>query len=333
MNSLVRRHELVPTGLCLLALWSGWLSTGCSGDAKSTATEPIILRDTNNYRATGSLSLPIVETASGTDLDICWTDVATDIQCHPVVPQNDLDNVGLLRLLHLTEAQAQEKLISDTLQQSEVDGYVEFRTDHTSTCTKLSQFSFFGTAIDVPQQYQQSADESYLLLFTHGTTPGLGARAMTFIRPTASSTNTLVNAPSGCGMLSFNADLTLPAKVSVATTGPWIVEWGNMTVDGQGKKLAFANLDRLLLGFYRDMTVDDLQAQFFDIETLASSLWDLPLTSSYSADLSLAQNRATGATFDGFSQGTGSWILGLFCTTCRNPAPLILVVLEPKGGQ
>jgi hypothetical protein len=143
------------------------LLAGCGSDAGGgNASRTILLQNENNYRATGSLSLPIVVTASGTDLDICWTDVVTDIQCHPVVPQNDLDNVGLLRLLHLNETQAQEKLISDTLQQSEVDGYVEFGTDHTSTCTKLSKFSFFGTAIDVAAQYQQSADETYMLLYT-----------------------------------------------------------------------------------------------------------------------------------------------------------------------
>jgi hypothetical protein len=241
--------------------------------------------------------------------------------------------VGFLRLLHLDATEVQAKLISDTLQQSDVDGYVEFPTDHASTCAKLSQFSFFGTVIDVAAQYQESPDETYLLLFTHGTTPGIGARVMTFVRPTQSSTNTRVDAPSGCGLLSFNTDLASPARVSVSTSGPWIVDWRKVTVDGQGGKFDSMIIDELMIGFYRDITVAELQARFFDLETLATTLWDLPLMGGDTADLSLAQNRATGAAFDGFSEVTGTWVLGLFCTSCRNPAPVVMVVLEPKGHQ
>ena len=36
-----------------------------------------------------------------------------------------------------------------------------------------------------------------------------------------------------------------------------------------------------------------------------------------------------GAAFDGFS-GNGVWLLALRCTTCANPAPLFLTVLEPE---
>ena len=68
-----------------------------------------------------------------------------------------------------------------------------------TTCTKLSELSFFGTVIDVPSEYIESADYTYLLLFAKGTTPGQGARTMMFLNPTAASTNTAVDAPTGCG--------------------------------------------------------------------------------------------------------------------------------------
>ena len=68
---------------------------------------------------------------------------------------------------------------------SEVNGYLEYRTPKTSTCAKLSQLSFFGTAIKVQEEYVETIDQTYLLLFAKGTRPGVGARTMTFIKPTA----------------------------------------------------------------------------------------------------------------------------------------------------
>jgi hypothetical protein len=36
--------------------------------------------------------------------------------------------------------------------------------------------------------------------------------------------------------------------------------------------------------------------------------------------------------FAGFSRNDGIWALGLLCTTCQNPAPVVLTILEPSDG-
>src|SRR5262249_3942541 len=152
-----------------------WLA-GCGGS--TMAGDPrgnLLLRDENNYNTDAKLSIPIVETASAMDIDICWSAVASDLQCHPGSATADLDNVGLLRISHLSKGQVETRLAAGTLSQSDVAGYLDFPTDHTNTCVKLSQLSFFGTPINVPAQYVESTDYTYLLLFTKGTTPGLGA--------------------------------------------------------------------------------------------------------------------------------------------------------------
>ena len=104
------------------------------GAGALTRAGPILLQRRNNYTATGSLAIPTVETAPATDLDICWTNVVDDFQCHPVAPMADLDTMSLLRLLHLTEEQVEERLSTGELSQSEVNGYLEYRTNQTSTC-------------------------------------------------------------------------------------------------------------------------------------------------------------------------------------------------------
>ena len=317
------RQQLIATALL------GALLAAC-GTSSSDPTGMVLIRDENNYLSTSSLSVPTVETAPATDLEICWSNIATDIQCHPVVPTADIDNVGFVRLLHLTQPEVEAQLISGELSQSKVAGYVQLLTDHNATCGKLSQFSFFGTPLDVAAEYQEKSDETYMMLFAHGTQLGVGARVMMFLKPTATSTNTRVDAPSGCGLLDFTADLTTPKALAIPTAGPWKVDWRNVTRNGQGAPVAFEFIDRLLIGFYQGLTVADIQAKFFDIETLATSLWELPLTGGTVANLANAVERGSSAHFAGFTPTDGVWLLGLFCSTCSNPAPLVLTVVAPS---
>jgi len=310
------------------------LPAGCGSSSKpDDARGNIIVLDEHNYKTTASLAIPTVETAAATDLDICWTDVATDIQCHGLSAQADLDNVSLLRISHLSEEQVEVRLAQGTLTQSEVAGYLDFHTDHSATCTKLSKLSFFGTLIKVTEEYVEDPDFTYLLLFSKGTTPGLGARAMTFIKPTATSTNTAVAASAGCGMLDFTADLHTATSLPVPAAGPWVLDWRDITRDGQGNAVPFEKIDGVTVGFYAGKTAADLEAKIFDIEMIATTLWDLKLTSGRTADLALAKDRATGAAFAGFDGAeTGTWMVALTCSRCQTPAPIVLAILAPTAG-
>ena len=127
--------RILPSLVGVLALLAGCGSSSKPDDARGN----VLLSDDNNYITTARLAVPTVETAAATDLDICWTDVTTDIQCHPVSATADLDNVSLLRISHLSEEQVEDNLAAGTLTQAQVAGYLDFQTDHTTTCAKLSQ--------------------------------------------------------------------------------------------------------------------------------------------------------------------------------------------------
>ncbi len=307
---------------------------GACGSAARPDGEPrgnVLLGDENNYTTTAALSIPEVETAPATDVDVCWTQVVTDLQCHPLAATSDLDNLALLRISHLTKDQVEAQLAVGDLTQAQVAGYVEYNLDHTRTCAKLSQLSFFGTPIDVPSEYVESASYTYLVLLAKGTTPGVGARTMVFLTPTAASTNTTVDVPTGCGLLAFAADLSSLEKVPIATSGPWVVDWRDVTRDGVGNAVPFQRIDRLTIGFFAGMTVSEVEARIVDIENIATTLWDVPLSGDRTADLATAQERASGATFSGFEQADpGTWILAITCSRCQSPAPVVLTVLEPR---
>jgi len=318
------------TALAALVLFA----TACGESSpvtEPTSVETVPIVDENNYRATSSLSIPTIETASGQDLDICWDALDADIQCHDVAPAADIDVVGLLRLLHLTEDEVEQKLAADDLQQNEVDGYVEHITDHEALCTKLSALSFFGTTVEIEEEYVENDDRTYMLLFSKGTVPGVGARTMTFIKPTAASDNLTVNIAPGCGHLTFEADLGSGTPLALPAAAPWVVDWRGVTKNGLGNPVPTAGIDRALVGYYPGMTVEDLEADIFNLELNATELFEITLQGSRTADLSRGVERNSGEEFSGFARDEeGVWLFGLTCSTCKNPAPVVLTILAPE---
>ncbi len=324
----------VRTLLALAVL--GALGSSCSSDEGddegSHDPETITLADDNNYTSVSELSIPIIETASGVDIDICWADLVEDIQCHELDPLADLDQVSMLRLLNVTEGEVEDHIEADDLPQSAVDGYVSVEANHESTCTKLSAMTLLGTEIDVSTEYVENDSNTYMLLFASGLTIGQGARSMAFLQPSEDSDVTRVDVGSGCGLLEFTADLSSASAVPVSEKGPYVLDWSGMSKDSQGKTIIFQDIDRVVLGFYAGMSVGDIEENIFDLELMATELYEIDHDGGRSTELSLAIERDSEAAFDGFERDEdGVWLVGLLCSTCRNPAPLVLSVLEPRG--
>jgi len=323
------RGVLLASGLCALA--------GCGDDGEEGAAGNVVLGDPNNYSSTTALSIPpAIETAVG-DVEVCWTEMTSDLQCHEIDPVGGIDNVALLRFDGMSEEDLEGELASGRLSMQDVDAYFEYEADHTETCVQLSAMEIFGSPIDVASDYVDDERFTYLLLTAVGTTPGVGTRSMTFVKPAGAATATSVSIPSSCGILDFTADLASAEPVSIPAAGPWVVDWGGLTRNGQGGDLAFESIDSVLLGFYGGMTVEEIQSQIMDLEQVATTLWEIPVSGALSADLADARERteggAAGAAFPGFEQAEdGVWLLGLMCSGCQSPAPLVLAVLEPDGA-
>lgn len=322
---------LAKRSLICLALLSACESGDAMDGARSDDTRGNVrLRDEHNYSSQSSLSIPAIETASAADLDICWEDVVSDLQCHELEPQHDLDTLALLRFAHLSEDEVEQELTSGQLAQSEVDGYADYVLDHESTCAKLSSLTFFDTPIDLKEEYVESDDRTYLLLLTKGTTPGVGARTLVFLRPSANEPNTDVDVHTGCGMLEFSADLSSVEPLEVPADGPWVIDWRDITRDGQGNDVVFEAIDGIQLGFFAGKTIAELEEQILDLELIATASWTIALEGGRKADLAKARGRNGGGAFSGFDRDEeGVWLLGLMCSSCQNPAPIVLAILEP----
>src|SRR5688572_13555372 len=218
--------------------------------SESGESDAIALIDANNYTTKSELSIPTVDVAADTDISICWGDLSTDLMCHEVEPAEHIDNVAMLRFLHLSEADVEARLTAGELSQSEVSGYLEYPTEGEETCTNLSSMSFLGTPIELDQEFVEGEEHVYMLIFTSGTSPGVGARSMVFVKPSSGSSNPEVTAPNGCELLDFEADLANAEPLRVPRSGPWTIDWRSLNRDGGGNAVPFASIDKLLLAFY-----------------------------------------------------------------------------------
>jgi len=326
-----RGAELVVPVFLVVAAVAAPPLVGCGSSGGDTVgTQPVgnvVVHDENNYSAQSSLTIPVVETAPGADLQICWSAVSTDLLCHPADP---VDNVAFLKIPNMSQDQVEARLTTGQLGESQVALYRELHTSGlTSSCAMLSALAF-GSALVPASDYVESSTIQYLLLFTRGTTLGVGAQSMIFIKPTASSANVQVEAPDACAskILHFQATLGV-APVPIPTAGPWKLDWTLVTRDAFANSVSKLKLDKVELGFYEGMTADDLQSHFLDVEIIASSLYRaaVPAGQKY-VDLATAKDSG-GAAFPGFTQTGGTWAVAVLCSTCSVPAPVIFTILQP----
>ena len=115
-------------------------------------------------------------------------------------------------------------------------------------------------------------------------------------------------------------------------SGPWTIDWRSLNRDGGGSAVPFSRIDKLLVAFYEGRDVGYLEDNIFDIELMATSVWELPLDNERDANLSDVRLRDNAsAAFEGFdTDAEGVWLLGLFCSRCQNPAPVLLSIVVPE---
>jgi hypothetical protein len=83
-----------------------------------------------------------------------------------------------------------------------------------------------------------------------------------------------------------------------------------------------------IVGHYTQ-TPAQLEGQFLDLETVATELYRADIPSGTKLDFTMLMD-ANGAPFPGVTSD-GTWLVGLRCGMCRNPAPWYMTVLVPAA--
>jgi hypothetical protein len=302
----------------------------------------IEITESNNYITTESaLVVDTFEVAAEDDIEVCWDEISVDIQGHAVNPAEDINMVSFVRVKSGDEAEVAELLNTGELGDEHLNGNWEFKPKAgDEPCANLSQFVNLGdqSLLDPEQYFQVDADTTYLLIFASGSKPGFGARTMIFIEPTAGAAETTVSAPADTsGNLTFEVDLSSPDTLEMPAEGPWKIDWTAIETDNHGNDLIKNAIDRVLLGFYEGKDVADLEAGFLDLDQKTAALggptqsWELKVPKGTTAILDDAPGRNGEAAFSSFeTDKDGTWLIGAFCGECRNPAPVIVTILDPQ---
>jgi hypothetical protein len=99
-----------------------------------------------------------------------------------------------------------------------------------------------------------------------------------------------------------------------------------MTTNGLGRDFTEGYVTSAVVGHYTQ-TPAQLESQFLDLDRIAIATYRADLASGSVLDFTTLKD-ANGAEFPGVDED-GTWLVGLFCGNCRNPAPWYMTILKP----
>ena len=324
----------------------GTPSVGCTGDCEVEDPGALVeVGDAQNYSFSGELdvsSVTIAEQiptcADGEDNDgdeeidesdecrdiaVDWSGLTVDLQGHEVDPVADIDSVTLLLFRYHTQEEVEQGLSDNTLDQSALSMYAGTTTG-AATSLNISDLTLLGNDFDV-EQYLLAENGTFLLTLATGETPGVGTRTAVFLAPDASSDNVAVDIGDGSVALDFEVDLSSAAAAVVPEGVDYELDWSGLQTNGIGGEFVPGDADSVLVARYDQLGLADLEADFLDVELLADGLWSADIDGA----TAVAMSDLSGDTvFDGVDTD-GTWLFGLRCSTCANPAPLFLTQLQP----
>jgi hypothetical protein len=286
----------------------------------------ITLEDAWSYHYSAEVAVEVVPVQDcPDDLQLDWSGLTTDLLGHDVAA-GEVDNLWVLRVSGYTPQSFLEEVVAGTLPQSGLDpATYEVATDETSAL--ITDFGFGSVPVDPPEHVSADQDSIYVL---SAKTGAYNTRGVVFFEPTPGEMNTQVVLDSDSAVLTVEVDLGAGAPIQVPSRGDYLLEWLDLTVDGQGNPITLSNIDRLMLARY-DQSVEELESQFFDLELIYDVAYHADIGGK--ADVMLSEAAADDGTpfasFGDAGTGEGTWLLALFCDTCDIPAPLFLGVVEP----
>ena len=137
------------SSLLVSCLFATPLLIAC-GSPSPGGTQPVgnvVLHDANNYTSTRTLTIPVIQTTPGADLQVCWNGLTKDLLCHDIIGGTErIDNVSFLQIPNIVE-DGRRAEAGDGKDVNLVKIYGQIKTSQTTgTCTMLSALANASTA-------------------------------------------------------------------------------------------------------------------------------------------------------------------------------------------
>jgi hypothetical protein len=342
----------VPLFACACSSSNGSTATsGCTSKPVTVAQQPlacggatIVASETNNYQFSSTITLPPVTVKSMTNLKFEWGAVTHDFLGHSLDAKSDL-NMASVMIFQLPLAEVQTKLNADTLKQMDLLTSVPASwpppgmTTGGATTANLYDFQINGTVItpDMFNAYFDPATNppsafSYMFAASTGTELGKGYRMLQSFNIDPGASATTVALKDDSTKLTCDVSLRNLTMVGVtAGTPALMLDFTDMVAMSKKNALGGTFVDGYItsavLGHYTQ-TPAELEEKFLDLDMIPTAYYTAEVPGGTTVDLTTMKDVKTNAAFTGID-GTGTWLVGLICGNCRNPAPWYMTILKP----
>lgn len=308
-------------------------SGGTTGSNSCSAT--FSATTANDYTFSSTITLPPVLVKPDSELTFDWSGVTHDFLGHALDPAADIDSANLV-LWALNETELQTKLNADSLRQ--LDAVVPASAPTNKTATSVDLFDFQSAAGEPLSQdmilpymsattYPPTANTYTFIISTGNIISGGKSRMIQALKLDPASSNTKVVLNDASTKLEYEVDLhSLVPTLVPAARADLTVDWDAILTNALGNTFLPTQITEVRVAHYTQ-TPAELEQKFLDLELIDDDTWRNRDIAGTSVSLSTLTNDA-GQAFPGVS-ASGTWVLGLVCGACRNPAPWYLTILKP----
>ena len=348
MKTQSTSFPLFTTAVSLFALACGSSNSGpqpevCVGaNIKATAA--------SNCTFSSDMKLPPVTVKSMSNLTFDWIGVTHDFKGHPLSATQEVNTVSVM-MWALPLATVQSELNADVLQQSDLVVVPPPSVNPAAgvTSAMLYDFTLNGTPA-TPEQFNRYFDpavypasrSSFMVAIATGTTIGEGFRMLQSFEIDPASSATAIHITNDSTQLTYSANLhSLTITGVPAATPALMLDWSDLVSpdppdpklppenNALGNEFKDAHVTDAIVAHYTQ-TPAQLETQFLDLDLIATDFYRAKIESGTVLDFTTLKDK-DGKPFPGVSSD-GTWLVGLTCGDCRNPAPWYLTILKPRAA-
>jgi len=329
----MRSSILIAAHVAPLLLTS--MGCGGGGDAQPTMCygANIVANERNNYTFSSTITLPPVTVAPMSNLTFDWSGLTKDFLGHSLNPATDIV-MGVLMIWNLPRAEFEMALNADALYTADLVVSPPLNLPIAGgTSAQLHQFLVNGTAVTAemfnayfdPTLYPP-ATTTFIVGVQSGTELGRDIRMLQALELSASSTVTNVALTDTSTKLAYTADLGSLTITGVPKgTAALTIDWSQMTTNALGAQFKEGYVTRAIVGHYTQSPAE-LETKFLDLDRIATATYSADISAGSTLDFTTLKDK-NGASFPGVDD-SGTWLIGLFCGNCRNPAPWYMSILK-----
>jgi hypothetical protein len=320
--------------LCTLAAVAGCGSSG-GGQPTMCFGPNVVASEKNDYAFSSDITLAPVTVTDMSNLAFDWSGLTHDFEGHTLDPTKDL-GMAIVMFWDLPLATFETELNADALYPSDLILSPPLSLELTAGATSAHLYDFtINTTPVTPAMINQYFDAtmyppsraSFLVGVQTGTDLGRNLRMLQAFNLDATASGTSVPLTNDSTKLSYSANLhDLTITGVPGGTAALTLDWSQMTTNGLGRPFSQSVITSAIVGHYRQ-TPTQLEAQFLDLDSLALATYRADIEAGSVLDFTTLKD-ANGGSFPGIDND-GTWLVGLICGNCRNPAPWYMTILKP----